>query len=157
MAVEVMTKMAVSVTEMARMLGLSRARFYQLVRSGTFPVADHDPLTQRPFYGEEAQRRCLEVRRKNCGIDGKPVLFYSRRRDAGVTKVQSPPPKPKAKAGEYADLIDLLSKVPITATAAQVDAAVKAAFPGGIAGTDPGGVIGRIIPLLRRNPTGSAG
>lgn len=157
MAVEVVAKMAVSVTEMARMLGLSRARFYQLVRSGTFPAADHDPLTNRPFYGEEGQRRCLEVRRKTCGIDGKPVLFYSRRRDAGVTKVKSPPPKPKVKAGGYADLIDLLSKVPITATPAQVDAAVKAACPGGIAGMDPGVVLGKIIPLLRRNPTGSAG
>ena len=58
MAVEVVAKMAVSVTEMARMLGLSRARFYQLVRSGTFPAADHDPL--RPAI-EMLPERCRKL------------------------------------------------------------------------------------------------
>ena len=32
------TKVAVSVAEMARMVGLSRARFYQLRRAGVFPT-----------------------------------------------------------------------------------------------------------------------
>lgn len=157
MAGEVVTKSAVSVTEMARMVGLSRARFYQLVRSGTFPAADHDPATRRPYYGEDQQRVCLEVRRRNCGIDGRPVLFYSRRRDAGVKKAKLPTPTKKAGPSEYADLIELLALVPLTATPAQVESAVKMAFPGGIAGTDPGIVIGKIIPLLRQNPTGSVG
>ena len=31
---------------------------------------------RRPFYHEELQAVCLDVRRRNCGIDGKPVLFY---------------------------------------------------------------------------------
>ena len=63
---------------MARMVGLSRSRFHQLIGT-TFPWPLYSVSTRRPFYDEELQKCCLEVRRRNCGIDGKPVLFYSRR------------------------------------------------------------------------------
>ena len=72
------TKAVVTVAEMARMLGLSRARFYQLIGTA-LPYPIFDVRTRRPFYSEEQQRVCLEVRRRNCGIDGKPILFYARR------------------------------------------------------------------------------
>ena len=49
------TKMIVSITEMARMVGLSRARFYQLVGT-TFPYPLYDIAHARPFYDEELQR-----------------------------------------------------------------------------------------------------
>ena len=55
-----MTKVAVSVTELAKMLGLSRGRFYQLQKAGTFPRPQHDE-SGRPFYSEEQQVVCLEV------------------------------------------------------------------------------------------------
>ena len=64
------TKAAVTVAEMGRMCGLSRARFYQLI-GATFPMPVYDVATRRPFYDEEAQKVCLEVRRRNCGIDGR--------------------------------------------------------------------------------------
>jgi hypothetical protein len=73
----VQMKAAISVTEMAKAVGLSRARFYQLIRRGTFPPPDKEQVTGRPCYFEEGQRRCLEVRRRNCGVDGKPLLFFS--------------------------------------------------------------------------------
>src|SRR5271170_538767 len=102
MTENIVTKSAVSVTEMARMVGLSRARFYQLVRRGTFPPADQDAITGRPCYFEERQRQVLEVRRRNCGVDGKPLLFYSRRRDFGQTKAAPRPAKPRVKPNNYA-------------------------------------------------------
>src|SRR6202521_3669747 len=71
------TKTAVTVAEMARMCGLSRARFYQLIGSA-FPWPVYNVATKRPFFDEEAQRICLEVRRRNCGVDGKAILFYSK-------------------------------------------------------------------------------
>ena len=45
------TKAIVTVSEMARMCGLSRARFYQLQKAGVFPA----PVYQdgRPLYPEE--------------------------------------------------------------------------------------------------------
>jgi hypothetical protein len=72
-------KTAVSISEMARIVGLSRQRFHQLIQAGVFPAPLYDIATRRPFYNEEMQQTCLEVRRRNCGINGKAVLFYSRR------------------------------------------------------------------------------
>ena len=63
---------------MARMVGLSRARFNQLMGT-TFPWPRYSLSNRRPFYDELLQNCCLEVRRRNCGIDGKPVMFYAKR------------------------------------------------------------------------------
>jgi hypothetical protein len=86
MSVEI--KSAVTVSEMARMCGLSRARFYQLIGTA-FPYPLYSLSTRRPFFDEELQKICLEVRRRNCGIDGKPILFYSRRLDLPSPKIKS--------------------------------------------------------------------
>ena len=72
------TKAVVTVSEMARMCGLSRARFYQLQKAGVFPAPVY--RAGRPVYTEDQQQVCLEVRRKNRGVNGVPVLFYARRR-----------------------------------------------------------------------------
>ena len=55
-------KAAVTVSEMARMLGMSRSRFYQLMGS-TFPSPIRDD-NGRPYFDEEGQRTCLEVRHR---------------------------------------------------------------------------------------------
>jgi hypothetical protein len=153
----IVTKSAVSVTEMARMVGLSRARFYQLVRRGTFPPADQDTVTGRPCYFEEKQRQVLEVRRRNCGVDGRPLLFYSRRRDFGQTKGVPRPTQPKAKTKSYADVIDYLKQAQITMSAAQVETTLKELFPEGTEGIELGTVVEAIIDRIhRQNPSGSA-
>lgn len=52
------TKAAVSVSEMARMMGLSRSRFYQLIGSALpFPI--YDVATRRPIYDQQLQQTCL--------------------------------------------------------------------------------------------------
>ena len=154
MSDSIVTKSAVSVTDLCRMVGLSRARFYQLVRAGVFPPADQDPVTKRPYYSEERQRICLEVRRKNCGVNSKPILFYSRRRDFGQTKASPKPAKPKVNGNQYADLIDLLSQAKVVVSTAQVEAVVKQEFPQGIEGMDPSLVFVAVHKRLRsENPT----
>ena len=156
MADNIVTKSVVSVTEMARMVGLSRARFYQLVRRGTFPLADQDTVSNRPCYFEDKQRQILEARRRNCGVDGKAILFYSRRRDLGQTKAVPRPTKPKVKGNQYADVIDFLDKVKITMTTAQVEAVVKEEFPKGTEGKDTGTIVNAIIDRIhRQNSSGS--
>lgn len=126
------TKTAVSVTEMAAMMSLSRARIYQLIRKGKLPTPDIEEGSKRPFFNEDKQRQCLEVRRRNCGIDGKPIMFYARRRDVGVSRKKIERTKPITSP--HADLIDQLGVMGITATAAQVDAVVKELFPNGTTG-----------------------
>lgn len=158
MSENIVTKSAVSVTEMARMVGLSRARFYQLVKKGTFPPADQDSASHRPCYLEEKQRQILEARRKNLGVDQKPILFYSRRRDLGQTKkVVSRPAKPP-KSNEYADLIDQLAQAKVFVTAAEVEPVVKEMFPEGTVGIDPGEVFLAVFKRLQRqNPPDKQG
>ena len=79
MSAEQPMKAAVSVAEMARMCSLSRARFYQLMKAGTFPPPEYDAQTGRPFYPEEKQRACLEVRRRNCyGVGERNVTPYGQ-------------------------------------------------------------------------------
>ena len=127
-------KHAVTVAEMARMVGLSRSRFYQLI-GHAMPAPNRDERG-RPFYTEEQQRTILEVRRRNCGIDGKPVLFYAPRSTAPVpAPKRSPKPKP---VDHHAAIIDGVQSLGLTATKAQVEAAIKQLFPSGLTGVDPG-------------------
>ena len=71
------SKDIVTVSEMARMLGLSRARFYQLLKDGIFPRPSRNTKTKRPFLTREQQQICLGVRRTHCGVNGKSVLLYA--------------------------------------------------------------------------------
>ena len=158
MSENIVSKAVVSITEMARMVGLSRARFYQLVKRGTFPAADQDQRTNRPCYFQEKQMQILEARRRNCGVDGKAILFYSRRRDLGSIKATSKDDKQKSKTNPYADLIDGLGALGINASVAQVEPIVKELFPQGIAGVDPGEVIRAVFLRIRRqDSSGSVG
>ena len=72
----------VTVTEMARMCRLSRARFYQLTHEGIFPTPSRNEQTGRPFFDREQQERCLLIRRVNKGANGKAVIFYGCRLEA---------------------------------------------------------------------------
>jgi hypothetical protein len=159
MADDIVSKIAVSVSEMARMVGLSRARFYQLVRGGTFPPPDHEATTGRPYYSQERQRACLEVRRRNCGIDGKTILFYTRRRDAGVKKMKPENTKPGSPTKEVVELLHGLKALGLTtATAAQIEELVRQLYPTGTADIDQGQVLKAVFLELRhRNSGDSAG
>src|SRR5262245_51174143 len=141
------TKAAVGVAEMARMVGLSRSRFYQLVGSA-FPPPAYDVTTRRPVYTEELQAACLEVRRRNCGIDGRPVLFYARR--LGSAPARSKKAKTPA-ACPHANLLDGLKGLGLgSATAAGVTAAVKELYPRGVEGIDQGEVLRVVFLHLKR-------
>ena len=139
------TKAVVSKSEMARMVGLSPARFAQLVGT-TFPWPLYDVKTRRPFYTEELQEVCLSVRKRNCGVDGKPVLFYARR----PVPVR-PPNKCKPPKHDYTDLLDGLKGLGLlNVTVAQVDEAVRKLFPLWEPGSDQSGVLRAIFLHLRR-------
>ena len=148
------TKAVVTVSEMARMCGLSRARFYQLADAGVFPLPVYCVSTRRPLYHEGAQQTCLEVRRRNCGANGKPVLFYARTGTAVAAKKKikvTVPSKPETRDGRVAALMEHLAAVGLTtATAAQVEQATAYLFPEGTAGLDPGLVVSRVHSHLKR-------
>lgn len=146
------TKTVVSVSEMARMVGLSRSRFHQLIGT-TFPWPLYSLSNRRPFYDEELQKLCLEVRRRNCGVDNKPVLFYARR---PVTA--SPMRKPRkinaVNDDKHADLLDAIKGLGlVNVTGPQVAEAVRECYPRGVDGTNRGEVMRTLFLHLRRQNT----
>jgi hypothetical protein len=70
-------KAGVSISCMASQCGLSRSRFDQLIGTA-FPYPIYDVATRRPFYPPDLQEQCLEVRRRNFGINGILVRPDSR-------------------------------------------------------------------------------
>lgn len=147
---EVPLKVAVTVAEMARMCGLSRARFYQLQKAGVFPPPKMNEAKKRPFYDQEAQKVCLEVRRKNCGVNGKVVLFYARRQGIGPTKK-----KAKVVPKDKNELVEAVKALGLAVTAAEVEQAVTELFGGRTDGRDEGEVIRAVfLHLKKRHNTG---
>lgn len=154
MPVQFPTKSVVSVAEMARMCGLSRARFYQLMNEGVFPPPVYQIETRRPFYTEEMQQACLEVRKRNCGVNGKPVLFYAARHPLGSQTKPIKKPKAKTTNGRHNDLIVALRNLGLeSVSAGQVESAVKESFPGGVQSLDSGEVIRAVFLHLKRRDT----
>jgi hypothetical protein len=146
------TKAIVTVSDMARMVGLSRARFYQLQKAGVFPPPERDAETGRPFYTEALQKVCLEVRRRNCGVNHKPCLFYARR--VPLTPASPKPRKAtasKPKLDQHADLIEKIKELGgRNWTPAQVLTALKEKFPQGVAEVDQAEAIREVFLHLRR-------
>lgn len=155
------TKTAASVTEVARMVGLSRARFYQLQRSGIFPSPVYDIATKRPFYTEEQQRTCLEVRRRNCGVNGQPLIFYAQRSigASAASKRTKRRRSPRQSGGDNARLIDGLKALGLAdPNPSQVEAAVRELFPAGTSDVDKSEVIRSVfLRLQRRNSADNVG
>jgi len=159
MSVQIMSKTVISVAEMARMVGLSRARFYQLVNEGIFPSPLYSVHTRRPFFSEEMQQVCMDVRKRNCGVNGKPILFYAARHplEQKSTPVKKPKTESKQK-NQYADLLAGLRSLGLEITAGQVEQVVKELFPTGIQNLDSGEVIRSVfLRMKRRNTADSVG
>jgi len=158
-ASNVRTKAAVTVAEMARMVGLSRARFYQLQNAGVFPPPIYDVATRRPFFDEKTQQVCLEVRRRNCGINGQPVLFYARRGGEQTTakkRKATNKPKPNKLFAAIVDAIKALGLVSVNDQ--KVTEAVTTLFPGGVDGADQAEIIRSVfVHLQRQNSSDNLG
>ena len=154
MSVQLMSKTVVSVADMARMLSLSRARFYQLVNEGIFPYPIYSVHTRRPYFSEEMQQVCMDVRKRNCGINGKPILFYSPRHLLGVRSkpMKKPKAEPKQK-NQYVDLLDGLRSLGLEINAAQIEPVIKELFPTGIQILDSGEVIRSVFLRMKRQNT----
>ena len=143
------TKSVVSVSEMARMVGLSRQRFHQL-RKNTFPEPDYDEETKRPFYREEKQAICLSVRQRNCGVDGKPILFYARRNNVGVPR-KTKQPTTKPKVSKYGHIVEGLKALGLSVAALQVDTAIKNQFPSGTKQVDDAEIVRSVFLHLQQS------
>ena len=132
---------------MARMIGRSRSRFYKRIGKA-MPMPSRDEQG-RPFYSEDQQRTIFEVRHRNCGVDGKPILFYAPRHSA-------PPAMPNRRTtkkrtnGQHDKIVDAVKALGIpTTTAAQVDAAVVKLFPHGLTRIVPADIINHFFIAIK--------
>ena len=151
-------KAIVSVSEMARLVGLSRSRFYSLIRSGAMPYPVFQIHNRRPIYLEEQQRICFEVKSRNRGINGRAILFYARNK-TGQSQCPKPQPlknrsKPKTQSSPHVDLIEQLKQLGMDATTNQIESAMASCFPDGTDDIDDGEVLRVVFRHLKRQDTG---
>lgn len=143
----------VNVSQMARMVGLSRQRFWQLACEGVFLMPIYDIRTKRPFYDEKMQETNLRVRQMNFGLNNRPILFYARRPSDPRTNETTPTRAKVAKPTlKHESLIDGLKQLGIASvTSAQVESAITALYPVGQP-SDEGEVLRTIfVHLMRRD------
>jgi hypothetical protein len=116
-----------------------------------FPWPIYNCKTRRPFFTEEKQEVCLDVRRRNCGIDGKAVLFYARPFPATIqskAKAKKPSNKP---SGQVIELVEGLRCLGLTTvTGREVEPALKRCFPNGTSGADDGAVLRAVFLHIKR-------
>ncbi|HEY8668472.1 MAG TPA: hypothetical protein VIL86_17625 [Tepidisphaeraceae bacterium] len=150
-------------SEMAALCSLSRARFYELVRSGVMPPPCYDLHTRRPLYPAEVQSLCLEIKRTNTGFDGRYVLFNQKHQRDGCagpgpanlktksnTTTTATTITPLPDAGPMAELLDGLRVLGINAAEVQVRAATNTCFPSGLDKIQPETALKMIFRHLRR-------
>ena len=127
-------KQFISVTEMARNLNLSRARFYQLLDEGFFPKPLIDDRTKRPYYDLALQQKCLECRQSGVGIDGSILMFYSSRKKETISHYK----KKKQVDPITKELGEILNSMGLQTAFNQVQKALDELYPEGTEGMDQG-------------------
>lgn len=145
-------KAAISITEMARLVGMSRNHFFCLCKRGVFPMPVYALSNRRPFFDLDAQQECLRVRASNIGANGQYVMFYPPRNKQldspaeGATRKT----KPTERAVELAKALKQLG---LMVTPQQVDAALVEVYPDGPPAED-GVVVRALFQHWRRSKGG---
>ncbi len=131
-------KAACSVSELAQRCGLSRARWYELVKAGVMPQPVYCLRTRRPLYPQELQELAINLRMTNTSLDGRYVLFYNRR----ATPASSITPRANRSTrtvgsafiadGTFAEVIQSLRMLGIEHAESEVRAAITECFAGGL-------------------------
>jgi hypothetical protein len=143
---KMLTKVVVSVSEMAAALDLSRARFYQLLDAQILPQPVYDLRTRRPVYPQDLQEKCMAVRQTGIGSNGQYILFYSPRKNNGSAPRKSVP----KKVSKYQDIKEALKIMGLEVSDEQVSKAVVDVFPEGIENRDQGMVLRELFRYFKK-------
>ena len=132
-----------TVPELAKKLGLSRARFYQLQKKGVFPKPLYSG-PKRPFYPLERQQKCIEIRKTRIGYDGQPIIFNTKRKKKSQGAQNQPYP-------EYKELADALKQMGLNVSFHKVKKTIINRYPEGIpTQVDKGTIIGELFRHFRQ-------
>ena len=138
------TKQIVSMTEMSKMLHMSRARFYQLLQAGFFPKPLKDDRSKRPYYDLALQQKCIECRESGIGADGSYMLFYSPRKKENVSHIRKKKVDPVVK-----EFVETLQEMGLETTAEKVEQGLSEIYPDGTDNIDHGVVIRELFRYLK--------
>lgn len=114
-----------SVIEMAKKVGLSRVRFYQLQQKGIFPKPVYLGHPNRPFYPLDLQQKCIEIRKTGIGYNGQPVIFNT----APKKSARKPQKQPDHR---YEPFANILRQLGLNVSHVDVKDAVKSLYPQGL-------------------------
>lgn len=152
------TRAFISLSELAEdVLGLSRARVYELIERGALPRPIYDVRTRRPLFDADLQRTAIAVRQTGVGIDGSAVIFYRRGRHAQrLSPAAHAPTRSRRRATpggsptRYDELVGSLQALGVSnADERSVAAAVAECFPHGIEDQQEADVIRALFRVLR--------
>jgi hypothetical protein len=146
----------VSLSELAEdVLGLSRARVYELIERGALPRPIYDVRTRRPMFNAHLQRAAIAVRSTGVGVDGSAVIFYRRNRREPTQEPMGRPSRTsrsssRPRTSRYESLIGSLQALGVSqANQQSVEAAISECFPNGLDGQDESEVIRILFRFLR--------
>ena len=140
------SKPIVSISEMAQILQLSRARFYQLLNMGFLPQPIYDVRSKRPYYNNELQQKCLECRQSGIGVNGSYMLFYSPRTNENNINKGRKKIDPQAK-----ELVETLESMGLDITVKQVQQGLIEVYPDGIDGIEQGLVVRELFRHFKKS------
>lgn len=139
---------AVSVTAMAKAVGLSRSRFYDYVKRGVFPWPVYSLATRRPFYTADMQQDIIEARQTGIGCNGEFVVFYERRLPPAMHQQAT-------RCTAHPGLIEQIKSLGLAAvTQPQVDEAITLLYPNGTSAVNEDTVLRTVYRHLRRSIAG---
>ncbi len=131
----------INMSNMAKLLNLSRSRLYQLIDQGILLKPVYLSNNKRPAYTKEMAMRNIEVKNSNVGINKKIIMFYSIRTPTTTMKPKKTIMKSKEQqttsSDKHADLIDALESLGLeNITSSLIDSAIHKCFPDGTKNID---------------------
>ena len=123
-------------------------------KEGVFPEPQVDATTGRLFYSDDQFQVCSDLRRRNVGMNGKVVLFYSPRPMTNATRPSKKKHAISKPSSEHSFIIESLKVLGLVRVdEVQVQRTIKATFPQGIHGLDQGEVVRAIFLAIKRQDT----
>jgi len=145
-------KAAVSVSQMAKMLSLSRSRLYELIEQNIFYPPVYSVADRRPFFPRDLQEANLRIRVDQIGANGQFVIFYERQPRQQTQSTTVSTSTSRRQSNVTSSLMQSLRSLGMTdTTRPQIEQALTECFPSGTAGMDDSTVLRTVYRHLRRS------
>ena len=147
-----------SISQMSKLLNLSRSRFYQLMSEGIFLPPIYNVANKRPYFTSEMAIKNILAKKNNVGINGKVVLFYTSRNSSVPYVHKKKTQKDKihnlSTEDKYQDIREGLSALGLDGVSdSQIESAVKQSFPQGTKDVPEGEILRAIFLSIKRRNT----